>query len=61
MENFKPKRYVIEMLNNHIKHFEQCEKSGTVNYLNKIRNNYITGFITELDAIKSIVSVYDKY
>lgn len=53
---YKPKRYIIEMCNDFVKRYENAGKLESTRKINRIRNNYIRRMITEIDAIKSIIT-----
>lgn len=57
---YKPKRYIIEMCNDFIKHYANSGKSEKARKLDNIRNSYIIGIITEIDVIKSIIADEEK-
>lgn len=58
--DYKPKRYIIEMCNDYIKKFENGGKSESAEKVNKYRNDYICGFLTETDVIKAIMAEAEK-
>ena len=53
---YKPKRYIIEMCNDFVKRYESAGKLESARKIDRIRNDYICGMITEIDAIKSIMT-----
>ena len=53
------KRYVIECANSFI---HDCEKTGTkdqVDGLNRVRNAYICGIVTEVEALKKLIEIVE--
>ena len=49
------KRYIIEMTNDFEKKISEDKQAELLN----IRNSYIIGFITELEAIKAIINLLE--
>lgn len=53
--DFKPKRYVMEMAND----FERKFPYKTSAIL-KVRNQYLCGMLTEVDAVMELVEIYHR-
>ena len=56
----KMKRYVVECSNDFI---HACEKIGSkeqIDELNRVRNNYICGFLSEVEALKELVEIVER-
>lgn len=54
------KRYVVECANSFI---SDCEKTGTkeqIDGLNRVRNAYICGFLTEVEALKELIEIVER-
>lgn len=50
------KRYIMEMTN----HFEKLVPESLINEVINVRNNYYCGFMTEIDAIRKFLELYEK-
>lgn len=57
---YKPKRYIIEMCNDFVKRYENAGKLESAGKIDRIRNDYICGMLTEIDVIKSIMAEEEK-
>lgn len=51
---YKPKRYIIEMCNNYAKRNEAAGNMEIVERIEKTRNAYISAMLTEDEVIKEI-------
>ena len=51
--NIKPKRYVMELAN------DIERKSYKTSAIFRVRNMYLRGLITEIEAVKELVNVHD--
>lgn len=49
------KRYIMEMAN----HFEKLVPESLINEVINVRNNYYCGFMTEIDAIRKLLELYE--
>lgn len=52
------KRYVIELSNDVEKRATDAGQDAAAVDVMKIRNAYISGFVTEFDAVKSILNIW---
>lgn len=52
--NIKPKRYVMELANDIERKFPYKASA-----IFRVRNLYLRGFITEIEAVKELVNVHD--
>lgn len=57
---YKPKRYIIEMCNDFVKRHENAGNVESARKIDRIRNDYICGMLTEIDVIKSIMAEEEK-
>lgn len=63
MSDYKPKRFVIEAFNHFIKEYENNDlmketvKTEKITKLNKLRNAYICGLMSEREALQTIVNI----
>ena len=57
MNDFKPKRYVVEMCNDQIKQFEAAGDTAAVDRLERVRNGYIMAELTPKEVIMELYNL----